>query len=161
MVMDPKTKKAALRLFTYGLYAATAKHGDDLSMMTVNWLIQSSFDPPMVTLAVESDSHSRRVIEASGAFAINVYETGQRELAGQLGKTFAKHPEKHDGLTWRPGPATGSPLLDFALGWVECRVTGSAPSGDHTLYVAEVVEAGVNREGQPLTIKEAGFNYSG
>jgi flavin reductase (DIM6/NTAB) family NADH-FMN oxidoreductase RutF len=159
--MDPKIKKAALRLFTYGLYAATAQHGDEVSMMTVNWLTQSSFDPPMVTLAVEADSHSCRVIAASRAFAINVYETGQRELAGQLGKTFAKHPEKHAGLAWRPGPATGSPVLELAIAWVECRVAGSLASGDHTLFVAEVVEAGLSRDSQPLTMKEAGFNYSG
>ncbi len=159
--MDPKTKKTALRLFTYGLYAVTAKYGDEVSAMTVNWITQSSFDPPMVTLAVEADSHSRQVIEASGAFAVNVYETGQRELAGRLGKTFAKHPDKIGELMWQPGPVTGSPILEAALGWVECRVKGSLPSGDHILFVAEVVEAGGQREGQSLTLKEAGFNYSG
>lgn len=159
--MEAAVKKAVLRLFTYGLYAVTARHGDEVSMMTANWLMQSSFDPPMITLAVEGDSHSRQVIEASGAFAINVYETGQRELAGQLGKTWAKHPNKSEGLAWKPGPATGSPILEAALGWVECKLTSSAPSGDHVLYVAEVVEAGLQREGVPLTLKEAGFRYSG
>src|SRR5262245_37890198 len=117
--MDPNLKKTVLRLFTYGLYAVTAKHGEETSMMTVNWLTQSSFDPPMLALAVESDSHSHQVIEASRAFAVNVYETGQRELSGQLGRTWAKHPEKVGALKWKPGPITGSPLLDDALGWVE------------------------------------------
>jgi flavin reductase (DIM6/NTAB) family NADH-FMN oxidoreductase RutF len=159
--MDPKIKKAVLRLFTYGLYAVTAKHGDEVSAMTANWVVQSSFEPPMLALAVEADSHSRKVIEASGAFAVNVYESGQRDLAGQLGKTFAKHPEKTAGLTWQLGPATGSPILDAALGWVECRITGSVPSGDHILYAAEVVEAGLKREGESLTLKETGFKYSG
>ncbi len=129
--------------------------------MTANWITQSSFEPPLIALAVEADSHSRKVIEASGMFAVNIYETGQRELAGQLGKTWAKHPEKFDTVATRPGPATGSPLLDAALGWVECKVVGSVPSGDHVLFVAEVVEVGLNREGAPLTLKEAGFKYAG
>jgi flavin reductase (DIM6/NTAB) family NADH-FMN oxidoreductase RutF len=159
--MDTATKKTVLRMFTYGLYAVTAKHGDEVSMMTVNWIVQSSFEPPMLTLAVEVDSHSCRVIEASGAFAVNIYESGQRELAGQLGKTFAKHPEKHNGLAWKPGPATGSPLLEAALGWVECKVVNTLPSGDHLLFVAEVVDVGLNREGIPLTLKETGFKYAG
>jgi flavin reductase (DIM6/NTAB) family NADH-FMN oxidoreductase RutF len=148
-------------MFTYGLYAVTAQHGDEMSAMTVNWIVQSSFEPPMLTLAVEADSHSRQVIQASGAFAVNLYETGQRELAGQLGKTWAKHPEKFDGVRWRPGPVTASPLLEPALGWVECRIVGSLPSGDHVLFVAEVVDVGLNREGMPLTLKEAGFKYAG
>ncbi len=159
--MDTATKKTVLRMFTYGLYAITAKHGDEVSMMTANWIVQSSFDPPMLTLAAEADSHTRRLIEASRAFAVNIYETGQRELAGKLGMTFAKHPEKFGETAWKPGPATGSPLLDAALGWVECKVTGSMPSGDHLLYVAEVVEVGLNREGTPLTLKETGFKYAG
>jgi flavin reductase (DIM6/NTAB) family NADH-FMN oxidoreductase RutF len=129
--------------------------------MTANWLAQTSFEPPLVTLAAEADSHTRQLIEASGAFAINVYESGQRELAGGLGRTFAKHPDKLAGLAWKPGPVTGSPLLDDALAWVECRVHSTYPSGDHQLIVAEVVEAGHNREGVALTLKEAGFKYAG
>jgi flavin reductase (DIM6/NTAB) family NADH-FMN oxidoreductase RutF len=159
--MDPAVKKTVLRMFTYGLHAVTARHGDAASGMTVNWITQTSFDPPMLALAAEVESKTRSLIEASGAFAVNVYASGQRELAGQLGRTWAKHPEKFDGLAWKPGPATGSPVLDEALGWVECKVVSKMPSGDHVLYLAEVVEAGLNREGEPLTLKEAGFKYAG
>lgn len=159
--MDTALKKTVLRLFTYGLYAVTARHGDEVGLMTANWIVQSSFDPPMLALAAEADSRTRRLIEASGAFAVNIYETGQRELAGQLGRTFAKRPDKQDNVAWKPGPATGSPLLDAALGWVECKVAGSLPSGDHVLYVADVIEVGLNREGAPLTLKETGFKYAG
>jgi len=159
--MDNALKKTVLRMFTYGLYAVTAKHGADISMMTANWLTQCSFEPPLLMLAVESDSHSRHVIESSGAFAINLYESGQRELAGSLGRTFGKHPEKISAATWKPGPLTGSPVLDSALAWVECKVVSSMPAGDHILFVAEVVEVGLNREGVPLTLKEAGFKYAG
>ncbi len=159
--MDNALKKTVLRMFTYGLYAATAKHGDDVSIMTVNWLTQCSFEPPMLALAVEGDSHSRQVIEASRAFALNLYESGQRELAGGLGRTFGKHPEKIAEVAWRPGPATGSPLLENALGWVECKIVSSMPAGDHILFVAEVVDVGLNHEGVPLTLKETGFKYAG
>lgn len=159
--MDSATKKTVLRMFTYGLHAATARDGDRISGMTVNWLTQTSFEPPMLVLAVEADSHSREVIEASGAFAINVYESGQRALAGQLGKSWAKHPGKLDDVAWTPGPETGSPLLEAAVGWVECRVVNKLPSGDHILMLAEVVGVGLNREGAPLTMAEAGFKYAG
>ncbi len=159
--MDNTLKKTVLRLFTYGLYTATAQHGTDISMMTVNWLTQCSFEPPLIALAVEADSHSRQVIEASGAFALNLYESSQRDLAGSLGRTFAKHPEKITEIAWKPGPVTGSPLLENALGWVEGKIVSSMPAGDHILFVAEVVEVGLNHEGLPLTLKETGFKYAG
>ncbi len=159
--MDTTLKKTVLRLFTYGLYAATAKYGDEVSIMTANWLIQCSFEPPLIVLAVELDSHSRQIIEASGAFAINLYESGQRELAGALGRTFIKHPEKLEAVAWKPGAQTGSPLLDTALGWAECKIVSRASAGDHILFVAEVLDVGLNREGSPLTLNESGFKYAG
>ena len=39
--MDEAIKKTVLRMFTYGLYAVTAKHGDEMSVMTANWITQS------------------------------------------------------------------------------------------------------------------------
>ncbi len=159
--MDPAIKKTVLRLFTYGLYAVTSTHGEEVSAMTANWISQVSFDPPLLALAVQHDSHSRQVIEAGGVFAVNVFESGQRDQAGMLGRKYAKHPEKLGELGSKPGPATGSPVLDLALGWVECRVTGSLPAGDHVLFVGEVIEAGLNREGTPLTLQETGFKYFG
>jgi flavin reductase (DIM6/NTAB) family NADH-FMN oxidoreductase RutF len=159
--MDTALKKTVLRSFTYGLYAVTARHGAEVSFMTADWLTQCSFEPPLIVLAVEVDSHSRQVIEASGAFAVNLYESGQRELAGSLGRTFGKHPEKINEVIWKPGLVTGSPLLESALAWVECKIVSSVPSGDHLLFVAEVLDVGVNHEGNPLTLKETGFKYAG
>ncbi len=159
--MDNALKKTVLRMLTYGLYAVTARHGREVSIMTANWLTQCSFEPPLLVLAAESDSHSRQLIENSRAFAINLYESGQRDLAGSLGRTFGKHPEKINEAAWAPGPLTGCPLLDDALAWAECRIVSSLPAGDHILFVAEVVEVGLNREGVPLTLKEAGFKYAG
>ena len=48
------------------------------------------------------------------------------------------------------------------IGWVECRVVATLPSGDHTLVLGEVVEAGVEHEGaRPLTLQESGLTYTG
>lgn len=159
--MDPQTKKTVLRQFTYGLYVVTARSGAEAGLMTANWISQASFEPPLLTLAAEAGSHTRALIEASGSFAVNVLSAEQRELAGQLGRTFAKHPAKAQAAAWRPGPETGSPLLEGALSWVECRVVDSLAAGDHVVYLAEVVEAGLQREGRPLTLAEAGFRYAG
>ena len=36
--MEEATKKTVLRMFTYGLYAITARQGDEVSAMTANWI---------------------------------------------------------------------------------------------------------------------------
>jgi len=159
--MDLQAKKTALRMFTYGMYAVTSAHAGETAAMTANFLTQSAFEPPMITVAVELESKTRRLIEASGHFAVNVLESGQRELAGVLGRKSANRPDKFAGVVWQPGPASGAPLLLAALAWVECAVRGKLASGDHMLYVAEVIVAGVQREGEPLSMAETGFRHAG
>lgn len=159
--MDEQAKKTALRMLTYGLYAVTARHANEVAAMTVNFLTQCAFTPPMVAVAVELDSKAGRFIESAGRFAVNIYESGQRELAGQLGRKSANRPGKFDNVPWTPGPATGSPILEGALSWLECQVKGRLECGDHIVYVAEVIEAGVHRDGIPLTMAETGFRHSG
>lgn len=159
--MDPAIKKKVLRKFTYGLYVVTTAHGDDHGAFTANWLVQSSFEPPMITIAVEHAAHSRQVLEAGGVFAVHVLRADQRELAGQFGRATAKVGDKLADYPTHPG-STGCPLLEDTLGAIECRVVGQLPSGDHILFVAEVVDAHeFQPDGDPLTMAAAGFRYSG
>jgi flavin reductase (DIM6/NTAB) family NADH-FMN oxidoreductase RutF len=158
--MDAAAKKTMLRRFPFGMYAVTVADGEDRNAFTANWLTQAAFEPPAIMVAVESDGHSIGIIRRTGVFTVNVYASGQRELAGQLGRAYKRNPRKLAGLAHHLG-ANGCPILDDTLGWLECRVTGELPAGDHTVFVAEITEAGVLRDGEALTMAETGFRYSG
>ena len=158
--MDDKTKKKALRLFTYGLYAVSCADEGEVNIFTANWLTHISFEPPLLALSVENDSKSLPMIQRSRTFTVNVLNSDQRELAGKLGKSAIYHPEKLDGIDYTIG-ANGCPILTDALAWVACEVRHSVEAGDSTLFVAEVVDVSVLGEGEPLTMKEAGFRHAG
>jgi flavin reductase (DIM6/NTAB) family NADH-FMN oxidoreductase RutF len=158
--MDPSIKKQALRTFTYGLYAVSCTDEGEINIFTANWLTQVSFDPPLLAVSVENDSKSLGMILRSRAFTVNVYRSDERELAGKLGKSAIQHPDKLNGIEYDLG-ANGCPILRDALAWVACEVKHTAPAGDSTLIVAEVVDAGMPGEGRPLTMSEAGFRHAG
>ncbi|HEX7117527.1 MAG TPA: flavin reductase family protein [Longimicrobiales bacterium] len=158
--MDEISKKRVLEWFTYGLYAIGVRRGDEFNAFTANWVTQTSFEPPMVAVAVENDGASVGMMRETKAFSVNVFEAGQRREAGRLARPYARAPQKIDEFGYREG-ATGVPVLTDALGYVECRIVAEVATGDHTLFVGEVVEAGVCREGEPLTIEAAGFTYAG
>lgn len=158
--MDEAAKKEALRLFTYGLYAITSGDDEQRNAFTANWVTQVSFDPPLVVLSIENDSISLPIIRRTGLFAVNVYSSDQRDLAGLLGKSFDKHPEKVASLSFGRGE-TGCPVLLECVAYVECRVRSETPAGDSTLLVAEVEGATVLRRGEPLTMLAAGFKHAG
>jgi flavin reductase (DIM6/NTAB) family NADH-FMN oxidoreductase RutF len=158
--MDPQAKKEALRLFTYGLHAVTCGDEARRNAFTANWVSQVSFEPPLVALSVENTSTSLQIIRKSGRFAINVFDATQRDLAGRLGKGYATHPEKLEGLTWDVGEA-GCPVLRDTLGWVECALESETAAGDSTLVIGRVVGAEVLRRDEPLTMLAAGFRHAG
>lgn len=158
--MDDAAKKEALRLFTYGLYAITCGDGQQRNAFTANWVSQVSFDPPLVVLSIENDSVSLPIIRETGLFAVNVYSADQRDLAGMLGKSFSKHPEKLATLSFGEGE-TGCPVLLECAAYVECRIQGEMPAGDSTLLLAQVVGAAVLRRAEPLTMLAAGFRHAG
>lgn len=159
--MNDAAKKTVLRHFPYGLYVVTVALDGEEHGMTANWVTQAAFEPPMVAVAVENTSKTIGMIRDSHAFAVNVLHKGQRDLAGKLGRTSDQAPQKLKGLKTKPAPGANAPVLADCLGWVACRLVTTLPAGDHTLVLGEVIEAGVENEGEPLTLQEAGFKYSG
>ena len=158
--MDEAAKKEALRLFTYGLYAITTGDAQHWNAFTANWLSQVSFEPPLVALSVENTSTSLPIIRQSRRFAVNIYTAEQRELAGRLGKPYARSPQKLEGLQMGTSE-TGCPVLLETAAWVECAVEGELPAGDSTLVLGRVVGARVLRTEEPLTMLAAGFKHAG
>ncbi len=159
--MDEAAKKRVLRLFSYGLFAVTAREGETVAAMTVNWAAQVSFAPPMLAVSMERESRTRAIVIRTGVFALCVYAAEQRELAGLLGRHSAKAPDKFAAVAWEPGGATGCPLIAGTLGALECRVAGTMAAGDSVLVLAEIIAAHALRDGDPLTMRAAGFRHAG
>jgi flavin reductase (DIM6/NTAB) family NADH-FMN oxidoreductase RutF len=158
--MNIDHKKKALRLLTYGLYVATALDGESMAAGTINWFSQCSFDPPLVMAGIQRDSSLHQAITNSRAFALHVVGKSQRQFASSFFKTAKRERDTLNGFRFELG-ATGSPVLLDPPAWIECRVVEELHRGDHTIFVAEVVAAGVRHNEEPLTLRETGFSYGG
>ena len=160
--MNEAATHNVLERLACGLHALTVKHDGEEHGMTASWVSQASFHPPMIVVAVENRSKAVGMIRDAHHFALSVLRAGQRDVAEKLGRASAGAPNKLKGIKTKPAPTSGVPVLADALGWVECRVVATLPSGDHTLVLGEVLEAGVEHDGdQPLTAQEAGLEYGG
>jgi flavin reductase (DIM6/NTAB) family NADH-FMN oxidoreductase RutF len=60
------------------------------------------------------------------------------------------------GVATREG-AAGAPLIVGALGWLECRLAGECPAGDHTLFVGEVLSVELGEAAPPLVYLESAY----
>ncbi|MFQ5416203.1 MAG: flavin reductase family protein [Myxococcota bacterium] len=160
--MDANDKKLALRMIPYGLYVLAAESADGrVAASTVNWVTQASFDPPLVAVGVKADSGAHSIIKESGAFALNILGKDQQSLAFSFFKPVERDGDSIAGEPFKSGGA-GAPLLTNALAFLECRLVDTVERGDHSLFVGEVVDAGISEGlvGRPddatLTLRDLG-----
>lgn len=158
--MDKQAKKTALRGITYGLYLIGTKGESGVNAFAGNFLTQTSFEPPLVTLAVKAGTRSQQEIAQSGVFSVNILESGQKDMVTAFFRSIAQEDNKLAGYPFYL-KETGCPVFEDALSFFECKVVEKVEKGDHFIYVGEVINAGVHREGDPLTMKETGFYYGG
>lgn len=138
--MDEDKKKSTLRMIPYGIYIMTAK--DDSGAVgagTVNWVTQTSFDPPLVAIGVKADSGLYEITKSAGNFALNMLGKGQQGIAFGFFKPVEVDGDSISGEPVTAG-ATGSPLLSNAPAAIECKVIEIVEQGDHHIVVGEVVE---------------------
>lgn len=160
--MDANAKKTALRMIPYGLYVLTAASKDGrMAAGTVNWVTQTSFEPPLVVVGVKTDSHAHPLIKETKAFALNILGKGQQAMAYTFFKPAEVKGETISGEPFRKG-TTGAPILTNTPAFVECTLESTVEMGDHSVFVGRVVEAGVSKapEGRAddatLWLKELG-----
>jgi len=160
--VDEGVKKRVLRLLTYGLYVLTARDGEEIAAGTVNWLSQASFQPPLVMLGVKRDSKLHELIEKSGMMAVNILAADQKEVAAAFFKPSQVEGDKINGYSFEEAPNSRAPLLIDLPAWFEARVVESVKKGDHTVFVAEVIEVGLRRaDAKPLEMWDTGWFYGG
>jgi flavin reductase (DIM6/NTAB) family NADH-FMN oxidoreductase RutF len=160
LLLDEQAKKTMLRKIPHGLYICGVKDGEEVNGFTASWVMQASFQPPLVVNCVNTKSISHAMIQSSQVFALSILESGQKETAQKFFKPQRRVGNKFEDVEFYIGE-TGCPIISDSLGYVECRVVGSVAQGDHTVFVGEVIAAGVHKEGESLLLESTGWQYGG
>lgn len=109
---------------------------------TISWLTSLSMDPPLLAIAVHSERHTADMIQASEEFVINIPSPAMMKQTAYLGAVSGVDSaklEEADLKTFR-GMRVGAPLIEGCLAWIECGLRDVQQTGDHLLFVAEVVK---------------------
>ncbi len=139
--------------FCTGVTVITAVDAGEPVGFTAQSFTSVSLDPPLVSFCPGKTVHSWARIRHAEVFCVNILSDRQEALC----RTFAsKGQDKFLGVGWRPGPATGSPVLEGVIGWVEARVVAEHDAGDHLIVVGQVLDLDSDG-GQPLLFYRGGF----
>ncbi|HLM96426.1 MAG TPA: flavin reductase family protein [Acidimicrobiales bacterium] len=138
-----------------GLYVVGTRAGDERNLMTVSWVTQVATSPKLVGIGVESGAHTHALLEEGGVFALSLLPRSQRTIVRRFVKPVTESSVDDDtGVGTMQGEpvhaaATGAPILDVALSWMDCEVRHVLALGSHSFFVGEVVDCGGPEGGSP------------
>jgi 3-hydroxy-9,10-secoandrosta-1,3,5(10)-triene-9,17-dione monooxygenase reductase component len=150
---DEAAFRTVLGHFATGVAVVTAVHDGEPVGMACNSFTAVSLEPPLVLFCAARSSSTWPRIQAAGRFTVNIVGEDDEELC----RTFAtKGADRFAGVRHHPG-ASGAPVLDSALAFVDCVTEAEHDAGDHVIVVGRVLELGYATSGRPLLFYRGGY----
>ncbi len=141
---------------------------DERNAMTTSWITQLSMEPVIIGIGVENTAVTHRLITDGGSFTVNLWDAENTRPFVKFSK-----PAAYEAIADGTGTgtlngwsvyeaATGAPVFVDAAAWMDCEVRHSVNLGTHTLFMGELVAAGINDDDVRLaSMSDTRMKYGG
>lgn len=144
---DDRAFRAAMSQFCTGVVVVTGVHDARPVGFAAQSFVSVSLAPPLVSICPSRTSTTWPLLRAAGRFGINILGADQHGVCMAFARSGG---DKFAEFAWTPS-AMGTPVLDGALGFVECVLEAEHEAGDHTLVLGRVLGLSVmSAERSPL-----------
>lgn len=105
-------------------------------------------NPPLVAVSIAPRRHSHKLIRETREFVVNVPTTEILDATYLCGTLSGKDHDKFKEANLTPLPArkVKPPIIKECAAHLECKLQNQFETGDHTIFVGEVVEAYANKD---------------
>jgi flavin reductase (DIM6/NTAB) family NADH-FMN oxidoreductase RutF len=138
-----------------------SRSGDEWNGMTQSWVTQVSMEPVLIAVSVDRSAVTHRLIDESRVFTVNLWDAENTRPFVKFSK-----PATKEGMTLNERPiregTTGAPIFEEAIAYLECEVREALDVGTHTLFLGEVVAAGItDDEAEVASMSHTRMKYGG
>ena len=138
-----------------------SRAGDERNAMTASWITQLSMEPVLIGVGIENEAVTHRLISDGGSFTVNLWDSGDTRVFVKFSKPAVDDGTTLNGRAVRSA-TTGAPVFEEALAWMDCEVRHRLDLGTHTLFVGEIVDAGIqNDDVRPASMSDTRMKYGG
>ncbi len=141
--------RKAMGCFATGVTVITVDEEGEVHGMTANAFTAVSLDPVLVLVCVDHRARTHAHLHARKRFGVNVLRSDQQAISEYYARSAETHQHPEAAGASFDRTAQGTPVLQGALAYLECRLHSTQSAGDHTIFIAEVEEV-VVRDGEPL-----------
>lgn len=145
-----------LRRHPAGVSVVTVDLDGERLGLTVASLVSLALEPPLVGISVARGAALHELLRGAGGFAVSLLAAGQTRLAQHFARGVPPIA-LWSGVDVRDSPR--GPLLEGAVGWLECALAAEHAAGDHTFFVGAVERAEAGADDAPLV--RLGGEYRG
>ena len=116
--------------------------------IALGWMMNTSAKPPMMAVSIRTTHHSVTAFRHSREFVVAFPAEHQAEETMLFGTKSGRDTDKlaAAGTKTRPAAKIDSVLLEDAVANFECKLAGELATGDHVIFVGEVVCSYANTE---------------
>lgn len=165
MAIEQAFLRQVMGHFATGVTVVTTRSQERLAGLTVNAFCSVSLNPPLVLICVDLTSTTCAAIYESGIFAVNVLTEEQEYLSRCFAASTAERYEGFCHARYQVA-ATGAPIIEDTLAFLDARVVAAYPGGDHAIFLGQVVATGLagqvvfarEEDGEHATVVEHGSN---
>jgi flavin reductase len=145
--------------FATGVNVITTKGEDHAYGMTASAFSSVSLDPPLILICVGTSGLGSEVIRQNGVFAVNILTAEQEPLSRYFAsKDRPKGLDAFRGVPHRE-EVSGSPILEGAAGFLDCKLHAVHEAGDHLIFIGEVLALGVEADSEPLLFHGGQYRF--
>jgi flavin reductase (DIM6/NTAB) family NADH-FMN oxidoreductase RutF len=161
MSLEPELINKVTWKIPNALVLVGSRSGDDWNGMTTSWVTQVAQEPVLIGVGIDTTAVTHRLIHEGGSFTVNLWDSENTRPFVKFSKPAAKEGMALNGYGFTEGE-TGAPIFDDAVAWMECRVTTEVDCGSHTLFIGELVAAGINDDdARPASMADTRMKYGG
>jgi flavin reductase len=149
--------RAALGAFATGVTVVTTGGDEHAYGMTANAFSSVSLDPPLILVCVKYPSEGAEHIERNGVFAVNVLAAHQEPISRYF--SSRDRPRGRDAFSDVDSRvvASGSPVIDDVLAYLDCELHAAHAAGDHRIYIGRVLALESQADKAPLLFHGGGY----
>jgi len=147
-VTSPDELRDVLRRMPTGVAVLTVDSRGQRVGLTIASLVSLSREPPLVGVSISRQAAIHELLRQAGTCALSLLAADQQEVADHFARGVPPIAMWH-GVATVDG-TNGAPLLEGALGWLECGVADELKTGTHTLFILQVLRAEPGIEAAPL-----------
>jgi len=159
--LDPETVNKVTWMIPNALALVGSASGEEWNGMTASWITQLSMEPVLIGVGVDNKAVTHRLISEGGSFTVNLWSSEDTRPFVKFSKPAQREDDTLNGRKVTTA-TTGAPVFVEAIAWMDCEVRQTLDLGTHTLFLGEIVDAGVNDEDQrAASISDTRMKYGG